>query len=67
MRLKEVLDKFSNADFVLTVDGLCDELSFYEYQNEKKEKYWEIYENREIRSMAILTTNGQPELYIKLK
>lgn len=27
MRLQELFNKFTNADFLLTVNGLCDELS----------------------------------------
>lgn len=67
MKLKNVLNKFSNADFLLTIDGVCDELSFYEYEEEKKQEYWKNYKDKNIKSMAILTTNERPELYIHLE
>lgn len=40
MRLQEILNKFTNTAFLLTVNGWCDELSFYKYEDEKKEEYW---------------------------
>ena len=67
MRLQELLNKFTNEDFLITADGWCDELSFYEYENEKKEDYWKNYKNRKIKSLAIITTNEQPELCITLE
>ena len=66
MKLQEFLNKFTNEDFLLTVDGLCEELPFYEYEEEKKAAYWKKYKDRKVKSMAIITTNGRPELCIKL-
>lgn len=66
MRLQEVLNKFSNTDFLITVNGWCDELPFGEYEDEKKMEYWKKYKNRKVRKMAILTTNGRPELVIQI-
>lgn len=67
MKLRDVLNKFTNASFLLTVNGLCDELSFYEYEEMKKEDYWKEYRDRKVVSMAILETNGQPELCITVE
>lgn len=66
MRLQEFLNKFTNTDFLLTVDGWCDEMPFSEYEEEKKAEYWSEYKNRKIKSFAILTTNDAPELCISL-
>ena len=66
MKLSEVLNKFTNSDFLLTVNGWCDELDFSEYEDEKKEEYWKKYRDRKVLSMAILTTNGRPALCIKI-
>ena len=67
MRLQELLDKFTNCEFLLTVNGLCEELSFYDYEDEKKEDYWEKYKDKKVKSMAILTTNEMPELCITIE
>ncbi|WP_418752286.1 hypothetical protein [Frisingicoccus sp.] len=67
MRLQEVLNKFTNIDFLLSVNGLCDEIPFDEYENEKEEAYWKKYKDRKVESMAILTTNERPELCIKIE
>lgn len=67
MKLQELLNKFTNNDFLLTVDGWCDELSFYNYEDEKKEGYWKEYKNKKIKGLAILTTNERPELCIELE
>jgi len=67
MRLQEVLNKFTNSDFIITVDGWCDELDFSEYEEEKKQDYWKKYKDRKVKGMAILTTNGRPELCIRLE
>ena len=66
MKLKEVLNKFSNSSFLVTVDGLWDELPFHQYEDEQKEEYWKQYKDKKVKSMAILTTNGRPELCIRL-
>lgn len=67
MRLQELLNKFTNTNFLLTVDGWCEEMSFEEYEGEKKEEYWNKYKNKKIKSLAILTTNDMPELCITLE
>ncbi len=66
MTLQAFLDKFTNDEFLLTVDGLCDEMAFSEYETEKLEDYWNTFRHRKIKSFAILTTNMQPELCISL-
>lgn len=67
MKLQTFLNKFTNDDFLLTVDGWCEEMPFSEYINEKENcTYWKNYKNREIKSFAILTTNDRPELCISL-
>lgn len=67
MRLEEILNKFTNSDFLITVNGWCDELSFYEYEDEKKEEYWSDFKDKEVLSMSILTTNESPELCITIE
>ena len=67
MRLQELLNKFANAEFLLTVNGWCDELSFYEYEDEKKKEYWKKYKDKKVLSIAIITTNCRPELCIKIE
>ncbi len=67
MRLQELLNKFTNSAFLLTVNGWCDELSFYEYENEKKEVYWQKFKDKKVKSIAILTTNETPELCITIE
>lgn len=67
MILQELLNKFANDDFLITVNGWCDELPFHEYEEEKKEKYWGKFKNKKVKSMAILTTNEKPELCITIE
>lgn len=67
MRLQELLDNFTNCEFLLTVNGLCEELSFYDYEDEKKEDYWEKQKDKKVLNMAILTTNGMPEFCITIE
>lgn len=67
MKLVEVLNKFTNDNFLLTVKGLCDEMPFYEYEDEKKKEYWKKYRDRKIVSMSIFITNQRPELFIELE
>ncbi len=67
MRLQEVLNKFTNDDFLLTVNGLCDEMPFRRCEDEKKEEYWKKYKDKKVVHMAILETNGIPELCIDIE
>lgn len=67
MTLQSFLNKFTNSDFLLSVDGWCEELPFWEYEDEKKQEYWKKYKNRKIKSLSIITTNGMPELAICLE
>lgn len=67
MRLQELLNKFTNTEFLITVNGWCNELSFCNYEDEKKQEYWEKYKNKKVKSMAILTTNYRPELCINIE
>lgn len=67
MRLQELLNKFTNCDFLLTVNGWCDELPFHEYEDEKNQHYWGKFKDRKVKSMAILTTNGRPELIVVIE
>ena len=67
MRLQELLNKFTNAEFMITVDGMCEELSFYDYEEVKEHEYWKDYKNRKVKSMAIILTNECPELCIELE
>ena len=67
MRLQELLNKFTNANFLLSVEGLCEELSFFEYEEEKKKEYWKKYKNRKIKNLILITTNHKPELCIELE
>lgn len=67
MKLNTLLNKISNNNFLLTVEGLFDEMPFREYEAEKKQPYWKDYKDRDIEDIMILTTNDKPELYISLK
>ena len=67
MKLQEILNKFTNADFLLTVNGWCDELPFSEYEDEKRKKYWRKYKDKEVIGMALHTTNDRAELCIRIE
>lgn len=67
MRVEELLNKFTNDSFKITCDGWCEELPFSEYDEEKKQDYWKKYNDRKIKSLAIITTNERPELCITLE
>lgn len=67
MKLQELLNKFVISDFLITVSGLCVEFSFCQYKELKQMPSWSNYKNRNVKDVAILITNGQPELFIQLK
>lgn len=67
MTLQSFLNKFSGGDFLLTVNGWCDELPFCEYEKEKQKEYWNKYKDKKVLSVALMTSNGKPELNIKIE
>lgn len=67
MKLQEIINKFDNDSFLLTVDGLCEELRFSDIDDMKKHDYWKDYKNRKVKKMYIISTNYMPELCIKLE
>ena len=67
MRLQELLNKFTNTSFLITVNGWCEELYFGEYESEKKQEYWNEYKDRKVKRMSIFLTNDTPELYITIE
>lgn len=66
MKLQTVLNKFTNNNFLITINGLCDEMPFIEYEELKKMNCWKYYKNCEVKSFAILLTNYRPELMIEI-
>lgn len=62
-----MLNKFTNDSFMITVNGWCEELNFWEYEEEKKQDYWKKFKDKKVVSMAILTTNERPELCITIE
>ena len=67
MTLQRFLNKFSGDDFLLTVSGWCDELPFCEYEEEKHKDYWNKYKDKKVLSVTLMTSNGKPELNIKIE
>ena len=67
MKLQEFLNKFTNDYFLLSVNGLCDELYFWEYEEMKLDDYWKDYKNKKIKGISILMTNDMPELCIEIE
>ena len=65
MKLRDILNKFTNSDFLLTINGVCNE--WYGGVDElKHEEYYKNYSNKKVVSMAILMTNMYPELCITI-
>lgn len=66
MRLKDVINKFSNSSFLLTINGVCDEW-YGGIEELPNESYYKKYKDKKVLSMAILLTNETPELCIKIE
>lgn len=66
MRLRDVLNKFINRDFLLTINGVCDEW-YGGVEELKEEEYYKKYRDKKVISMAILSTNMTPELIIEIE
>ena len=66
MRLRDVLNKFTNDNFLLTINGVCDEW-YGGVEALKNEAYYKDYRNKKVESMAILLTNDTPELIIRIE
>lgn len=66
MRLRDLLNKFTNSDWLLTINGVCDE--WYRGVEElKKEDYYKKYKDKKVLKLAILTTNEVPELMVTIE
>lgn len=66
MKLKTLLNKFTNSSWLLTINGVCDE--WYGGAEElKKEDYYEKYKDKNVLSIAVLSTNGMPEFLITIE
>lgn len=63
MKLQTVLNKFVNDTFLITINGLCDEIPFWEF---KKMEFWKEYKNSIVKSMNLLLSNDKPELMITI-
>ena len=66
MRLKDVINMFSNSSFLLTINGVCDEW-YGGIEELPNESYYNKYKDKRVLSMAILLTNGMPELCIEIE
>ena len=66
MKLKEVLNKFANVSWLLTINGVCDEW-YGGVEKLKKEDYYKNYKEKKVIEMAILSTNCMPELCITIE
>ena len=66
MKLKDLINKFTNSCFLLTINGVCDEW-MNGIEELPKESYYHKYKDKKVLSMAILTTNETPELIIRIE
>lgn len=66
MKLRDVLNKFSNSAFLLTINGVCDEW-YGGVEEIKNEPYYSKYKDKKVISMAILLTNETPELCVRIE
>ena len=66
MRLRDVLNKFTNSSFLLTINGVCDEW-YGGVEDLQKEDYYKKYRDKKVVGMAILCTNMTPELCIEIE
>lgn len=66
MKLKEVLNKFTNDSWLLTINSVCDEW-YGGVEELKKEDYYKNYKEKKVIEMAILSTNCMPELCITIE
>lgn len=66
MKLRTLLNKFTNSFFLLTIDGVCEEW-YGGVEKIKKEDYYKKYRDKKVLEISILTTNMQPELRIRIE
>lgn len=66
MRLRDILNKFTNSSWLLTINGVCDEW-YGGVEELKEEDYYKKYRDKKVLSMAILSTNEVPELMITIE
>lgn len=66
MKLRDILNKFTNSSWLLTINGVCDEW-YGGVEELKEEDYYKKYRDKKVLSMAILSTNEVPELIITIE
>lgn len=66
MRLRDVLNKFTNSAWLLTINGVCDEW-YGGVEELKKQDYYKDYRDKKVIRMSILMTNEMPELCITIE
>ncbi len=69
MRLRDVLGKITGEFYLLTINGICDELSCGEdVLNELREQdYYKKNRDRKVKSISVAVKNMRPELRIALE
>ena len=65
MKLYELLSLYTNDNFYISINGLCEEWA-EGVEALKNEPYFEEYRNKKVTSLAILDTNNRPELCIEV-
>ena len=71
MKLYELIDKFSDSPFRVTVVGWCLHVPFSSYQfsdleYDSKQIDWKNCKNRIVKSIEIITYHDLPEIIITL-
>lgn len=66
MRLRDVLNKFTNSAWLLTINGVCDEW-YGGVEKLKEQDYYKDYRDKKVIRMSILMTNEMPELCITIE
>lgn len=66
MKLESIVSKFINSDFLLTVNGICNEW-YGGIEELPGQDYYDEYKDCEVKSFSIITTNDVPELIIDIK
>lgn len=66
MKLKDLLNKFTNDNFLLTINGICTEW-YGGSSGLPHEDYYIKYRDKKVIGIAIISTNMMPELCITIE